>query len=59
MQRDFGGWKTPTFSLIENVIKSGWFKVEEGVIAGKQFVLYRNPTYIGSSPLWSCEEAFC
>lgn len=37
--------------LLENVIKSGWFKVEEGVIAGKQFVLYRNPTYIGSSPL--------
>src|SRR5947208_7308268 len=35
----------------ETVNKSGWYKVEEGVIAGKQFVLYRNPTYIGSSPL--------
>jgi len=37
--------------LIENVIKSGWFKVTQGIIAGKQFVLYRNPTYVGSSPL--------
>jgi hypothetical protein len=36
--------------LIENAAKSGWFKVTAGVIAGKQFVLYRNPTYIGSSP---------
>jgi hypothetical protein len=37
--------------FIENAVKSGWFKVTEGIIAGKQFVLYRNPTYIGSSPL--------
>ena len=37
--------------VLENVVKSGWFKVTEGIIAGKQFVLYRNPTYIGSSPL--------
>ncbi|MGB7156579.1 MAG: FHA domain-containing protein [Tepidisphaeraceae bacterium] len=36
--------------LIENAAKTGWFKVVAGVIAGKQFVLYRNPTYIGSSP---------
>jgi hypothetical protein len=36
--------------LIENAAKSGWFKVTGGFIAGKQFVLYRNPTYIGSSP---------
>ncbi len=36
--------------LIENAVKSGWFKVTDGLIAGKQFVLYRNPTYIGSSP---------
>lgn len=35
--------------LIENVAKSGWLKVSAGLIAGKQFVLYRNPTYIGSS----------
>jgi hypothetical protein len=37
--------------LIENAVKNGWFKVTEGLIAGKQFVLYRNPTFIGSSPL--------
>ena len=37
--------------VIENVIKSGWLKVEAGLIAGKQFVLYRNPTFIGSHPM--------
>jgi hypothetical protein len=36
--------------FIENAVKSGWLKVTAGLIAGKQFVLYRNPTYIGSSP---------
>ena len=36
--------------LLENVVKAGWLKVTSGVIAGKQFILYRNPTYIGSSP---------
>ncbi len=36
--------------FIENAAKSGWLRVVQGVIAGKQFVLYRNPTYIGSSP---------
>ena len=35
--------------LIEEVAKAGWLKVTGGLIAGKQFVLYRNPTYIGSS----------
>jgi hypothetical protein len=36
--------------LIENAAKSGWLKVTHGLIAGKQFILYRNPTFIGSSP---------
>jgi len=36
--------------LIESVTKAGWLKVTEGLIAGKQFILYRNPTYIGSGP---------
>lgn len=35
---------------IEDAAKSGWLKVTSGIIAGKQFILYRNPTYIGSSP---------
>jgi hypothetical protein len=35
--------------LIEEAAKTGWLKVTAGLIAGKQFVLYRNPTYIGSS----------
>lgn len=39
--------------VIENAAKSGWLKVVAGLIAGKQFVLYRNPTLIGSSP--QCE----
>jgi hypothetical protein len=36
--------------LIENAVKSGWLQVAHGLIAGKQFILYRNPTVIGSSP---------
>ena len=36
--------------LIESVTKAGWLKVTAGLIAGKQFILYRNPTYIGSGP---------
>jgi len=39
--------------LIENAVKSGWLKVTGGLIAGKQFVLYKNPTLLGSSP--QCE----
>ncbi len=39
--------------LIENAAKSGWLRVVAGLIAGKQFVIYKNPTYIGSSP--QCE----
>ena len=34
--------------LIENAAKNGWMKVTAGLIAGKQFILYRNPTFIGS-----------
>ena len=36
--------------FIENAAKTGWVRVVQGLIAGKQFILYRNPTYIGSSP---------
>jgi len=36
--------------LIEHATRSGWLKVTTGIIAGKQFIVYRNPTYIGSSP---------
>jgi hypothetical protein len=37
--------------IIENVVKTGWLKVESGLITGKQFVLYRNPTFIGAHPM--------
>ena len=36
--------------IIENVTRTGWLKVTAGPIAGKQFILYRDPTYIGSAP---------
>jgi hypothetical protein len=36
--------------LIENAAKGGWLKVTAGLITGKQFILYRNPTFIGSGP---------
>jgi hypothetical protein len=36
--------------LIENAAKAGWVRVISGLIAGKQFILYRNPTFIGSGP---------
>lgn len=39
--------------VIENVVKTGWLKVTGGMIAGKQFILYKNPTLVGSSP--QCE----
>ena len=40
-------------ALVENVAKQGWLRVIRGLIAGKQFIVYRNPTFIGSSP--QCE----
>lgn len=39
--------------LLEQAAKRGWLRVLSGVITGKQFILYRNPTVIGSSP--KCE----
>lgn len=39
--------------FLENIAKQGWLKVAAGIIMGKQFILYRNPTVIGSSP--KCE----
>jgi hypothetical protein len=39
--------------FLESVAKTGWLKVVGGLIAGKQFILYKNPTLIGSSP--QCE----
>jgi MFS family permease len=39
--------------LVENLSKTAWLHVEAGALAGKQFVLYKNPTVLGSSP--KCE----
>ncbi len=37
-------------SLVEQWTKSAWLLMRKGPLAGKQFVLYRNPTVLGSSP---------
>lgn len=39
------------WGLLESTTKSGWLHVKEGLIAGKQFILYRDPTFIGSAPM--------
>lgn len=36
--------------LVEQWTKSAWLFMKAGPLAGKQFVVYRNPTVIGSSP---------
>jgi FHA domain len=36
--------------LVEQWTKSAWLLMRAGALAGKQFVLYRNPTVLGSSP---------
>ncbi len=36
--------------LIENLTKDAWLIMKTGPLRGKQFVVYHNPTIIGSSP---------
>jgi hypothetical protein len=36
--------------LVEQWTKTAWMLMKAGPLAGKQFVLYRNPTVLGSSP---------
>ena len=36
--------------LIENASKEAWFLMQKGPLTGKQFILFRSPTIIGSSP---------
>jgi hypothetical protein len=45
-----GGLAGAATGIIENATRTGWLKVTAGPITGKQFILYRNPTYIGSAP---------
>jgi hypothetical protein len=40
-------------SVIEQARKEAWLRIVEGPLTGKQFILYRSPTLIGSSP--QCE----
>ena len=36
--------------LVENLTKDAWLIMKTGPLKGKQFVIYHNPTIIGSSP---------
>jgi hypothetical protein len=36
--------------VVEAARKEAWLRIVEGPLAGKQFILYRSPTVIGSSP---------
>lgn len=36
--------------LVENLTKDAWLVMKSGALRGKQFVIYHNPTVIGSSP---------
>jgi hypothetical protein len=45
-----GGITGAATGVFERAARTGWVKVTSGLIAGKQFILYRNPTYIGSAP---------
>src|SRR5262249_57929770 len=36
--------------LVEQWTKTAWLLMRAGPLAGKQFVLHRNPTVLGSSP---------
>ena len=36
--------------VVEQWTKTAWLLMRAGALAGKQFVLYRNPTVLGSSP---------
>ena len=39
--------------LVETLTKESWFLMTAGFLKGKQFIVYKNPTIIGSSP--KCE----
>jgi hypothetical protein len=38
------------FGLVEAFTKSAWLLMTQGPLAGKQFIIYKNPTLIGSAP---------
>ena len=46
----FGTIAGLAMGLLEEAAKQGWLKVAAGLLAGKQFIIYKNPTIIGSSP---------
>ncbi|HPC28523.1 MAG TPA: FHA domain-containing protein, partial [Candidatus Methanomethylicus sp.] len=45
-----GGMAGLLMGIVEYMLKDAWLRVEQGFLAGKQFVIYKNPTVIGSSP---------
>ena len=45
-----GGAAGLLIGLVEQMLKDAWLVVEQGFLVGKQFVIYKNPTLVGSSP---------
>ncbi|MDR2172007.1 MAG: FHA domain-containing protein [Planctomycetaceae bacterium] len=46
----FGAIAGVAMGILEEAAKQGWLRVTAGLIKGKQFIIYKNPTVIGSSP---------
>ena len=46
----FGVFAGLAMGLLEEAAKQGWLRVAAGLLTGKQFIIYKNPTVIGSSP---------
>jgi hypothetical protein len=45
-----GGCAGLMIGLVEMISKEAWLVMTEGPLKGKQFIIYRDPTVIGSSP---------
>jgi hypothetical protein len=45
-----GGCAGLMIGLVEMISKDAWLVMDEGPLRGKQFIIYRDPTIIGSSP---------
>lgn len=48
-----GGFAGLFVGLVEHFAKEAWLQMIAGPLAGKQFIVYKNPTVLGSSP--KCE----
>jgi len=44
-----GGLTGVMMGIVEKILKDAWLRAEAGMLAGKEFVLYKSPTLIGAS----------